>query len=1254
MEKRKQTIFFEGLIFYQRFVSFRKLFLLFTVCIISTLSLTAGTFQVLQNNSTWVTVSLPINDVPVADQGKYNTANYTQFRLIGAFMHDDMKKIHALMKDNPNGDGKNLYITQIDLSQFTIGDPNNSDWSPSNVSVVGGFRYFCSRYNALTNIIMPNTKVTIPVSLSYFCKDSPLITSLDFTQFTQVTDFSNAMDGCTALTSVVLPDGSLYTGGISFASFLASCESMVNPPVNFEKFDQISSLHSAFSECYKLETITFSASLNQPDVDLVQAFASCYALKSITNLDKFVSVSALQQAFQYCYSIEEINMPPVYTGNTLANTFNSCHSLVFINNLTNYKDITNYHHTFSSCHSLCYAELNSSSAVAVRNTTFASTNPNCLIYVVGGIPPSGWTREGVQAALSGWNIIEQSGTSYGDIKLQDYFTPATASGTRADGKTRPCNYHCPKSFTLKSGAKATYTREFTSNQLATAPTSTAPAKGWQGFVLPFTGIPDGTKIDPCSFLGDYLVAGYQGSNASGVLTFNVLKTETPYNEVINANVPYLILVKGSGSKSITFTSTSNTIPATPVTATVTNYFTGNPSASTLQKTDAAGRYNFYGTFLPVKKSNYYLFNKTDGDYFDKGVKNYTDSGTSTAQPNIMVNNTPGEGAPFRTYFQGVGANALPSLQIYVVGGLLDFNEWIGNNASAPAGKKNYWSQASNWTCNRLPYDYEHVTFRTGAVDLYVDHEIPASVYGTAGLARVCNITGIENKNLRILAGAALDLTENLGGKTTPIYLPTSGKVYVESETRGNSRVNGTLVLPKGATQTATVYFDSKSTNTQTGTNVATEERKWQYFGPPVVESAVRSAVFPTSRAWVRKYAHTVVRPEDDGIYYIYWTELGNNETLTANQGYEISVINGQNSKFEFTGDLVTTDQTTTITYRNADRYKGQWVMSNPFTTGVKFGDIVFTNIEKNVYLFNTGSSVEWKSGGSGGTGTAAGQYQTLPAYTAGQGKVIPSMQGFVVKMNTTTEGATGTIKLPYASSRENSMMKSFPKKDELVYTAIGLFTKDRETLLDEMSIYTVEGTTRGFEDGYDGRKVVSSNDLAWIYATEILPEGNEYMQVDAVPDIDGVQIDFKAQKDISEYALEFLHHHMENKYQRIILVDLQENKEIDITQDGTIYHFKATNETNPEKRFLIKTGDYTSVINPSSDENNVKVYQEDNAIYLVNTGTEDAEVIFFNLTGEKIYQVIVGALSTQNIKQQFNPGVYLVKSGNHTQKIILK
>ena len=470
------------------------------------------------------------------------------------------------------------------------------------------------------------------------------------------------------------------------------------------------------------------------------------------------------------------------------------------------------------------------------------------------------------------------------------------------------------------------------------------------------------------------------------------------------------------------------------------------------------------------------------------------------------------------------------------------------------------------------------------------------------------------------------------------YNTAAEAIRIQAAEPDGTLVNATFVAGAGSNVSATVELISKAKNTKAlSEGLTTGEMQWQYFGIPVAQFQLPNPPM----VWIREYVHGNSN---------HWLWLSGGSQMQAMTGYEISIPKEHDGKFEFTGQLVTTHQSYDVDYQASDRFAGQFVLSNPFTFGVNIAtgvEFQAGKFENSIYLFNTGSSQQWDghfSSEISETTNAPGQYTVFPQQTLSP--VIPSMQGFVVKLAEGNESG-GSISLKYDdNAAPNVALRSIREK---CYTDIQL-TSDG-FLKDRVWLYTCPNTTRSFDNGYDGRKMFSSARFAQLYA----PEEDANYQVKAVADIDSTLIRMKAEAGIREYTLFFHHNNLTDNYRELWLTDLATNEQIDITANGSVYHFTAGNEETAENRFLITTTRTATSIGNTPLANPISVHQEKEYVVIRNLSSENVNVLILNLDGRAVFSGTVTALSDRHVSTAAYPaGVYAVNILSGTESYSTK
>lgn len=167
---------------------------------------------------------------------------------------------------------------------------------------------------------------------------------------------------------------------------------------------------------------------------------------------------------------------------------------------------------------------------------------------------------------------------------------------------------------------------------------------------------------------------------------------------------------------------------------------------------------------------------------------------------------------------------------------------------------------------------------------------------------------------------------------------------------------------------------------------------------------------------------------------------------------------------------------------------------------------------------------------------------------------------------------------------------------------------------DRAWIFAVNGTTTGFDNGWDGYKFLSSSTIA----PQIYVPGTDggTFQIAAVPDLNETPVNFIPGQSI-EYTLLFTHTNISVLYKELYLVDNIANKKVDIYADGSKYTFNSTVGDIKERFKLIAvayptTTDSVVVTNPTEPQdttNTTTPEPQDTTVVTPPTDTQDSTIV---------------------------------------------
>ena len=523
-------------------------------------------------------------------------------------------------------------------------------------------------------------------------------------------------------------------------------------------------------------------------------------------------------------------------------------------------------------------------------------------------------------------------------------------------------------------------------------------------------------------------------------------------------------------------------------------------------------------------------------------------------------------------------------------------------------------------------------------DVVVDN--PAGVV----MQQAANV--VANGKLEVKAGSVLEIgTGRSVTAKSVINNAGQGGIRIKSEADAPS---GTLIF-ENAGETpieATVEMHSKASwDLEQPTNY---KYKWQFMGIPVQSLPALPTFYG---GFVRRY-------NEGGNGYGYeltkrWIQLQNEDDMEYLSGYEI--VQPTAKKYEFPGTLYNQNINMTLSYTVGADYPGQHLIGNPYTAAIDITAVQFgANMEETVYLYNTGTYNSWEGYNYGsnstttqdGTSYTAGQYTAVPKNTAGTGNIpgqIPAMQAFMVRTSGIGEGS---IFVDYNAVKQKNSTLQRAKKSPLPWMRFNLIGATADQ--DVMWLFSKEGSTRDYDNGWDGRKLAGDVGTARIQAIE----GNNTFQIDVVPDINNTIISARAGRNDTQYKLKIVNENMLSEYNSIYLLDSKTNTLVDISQNETEYLFTMTN-TSSEPRFKILTsaGMTTGLANTNVNYSNGKL--------TCPNWDELSEVKVFDLRGVEVSNLKISDLKNNAMDIGLCQGVYILKITNrnksqHCTKIIVE
>jgi hypothetical protein len=212
------------------------------------------------------------------------------------------------------------------------------------------------------------------------------------------------------------------------------------------------------------------------------------------------------------------------------------------------------------------------------------------------------------------------------------------------------------------------------------------------------------------------------------------------------------------------------------------------------------------------------------------------------------------------------------------------------------------------------------------------------------------------------------------------------------------------------------------------------------------------------------------------------------------------------------------------------------------------------------------------------------------------------------------------------------------------------------TASNRLWLFTNPTSTRCFDNGWDVFKMNCPSNTPNLFAVE---QDGSY-QIDAISDIDNTILGLKAGLD-AEYLLKFAQLNTENRYDEMYLIDLTDNKVIDIVENGTEYRFSAQPYTTNNARFKIVTSPVvtdgeitTSNDNAKSNQSKIDMKVYNNTVFVDNHTSSNGVVLIFNAEGKLISKNSFLPTSVNSYPLDVQIGTYIAKCVTETETITLQ
>ena len=425
---------------------------------------------------------------------------------------------------------------------------------------------------------------------------------------------------------------------------------------------------------------------------------------------------------------------------------------------------------------------------------------------------------------------------------------------------------------------------------------------------------------------------------------------------------------------------------------------------------------------------------------------------------------------------------------------------------------------------------------------------------------------------------------------------------IESSSSGDGSLLGQGNLTASGTVTAQRYISNG---------------QWHGVSSPLDGATAQSLYSSTANVYLKEHTESTNA-------YTNITSLGTD--LGDMKGLMMWYAGSAGETFDITGTLRTgTVGSADNLVRTIDGNANGWnFMGNPFPSAIDWDagtGWLKTNVGISVYLYNNGTWNSWN--GSTGTGMTSGN--------------IAMGQGFFVEV---IDGqTTGTLTMTDAVQVHNNVgfLKSKSAIEELIRLEVSNGTNTDETV-----VYFDNDATSGYDYQFDAHKLFSfDQDRPQIYST-----ANDNMSINVLPDENtDVPFDVKGLdgENMTIAATEVV------GFGNLMLLDNATGSQTNLVMEN--YEFTYSEDISD--RFLLF---FTTVNTEEELESNCEIYSFDRNIRVILHNQRDAEIVIYNLMGQKINQTT--AQSDITDITMYETGCYVVKVISHnnveTSKVIIR
>nr|WP_298992030.1 T9SS type A sorting domain-containing protein [uncultured Polaribacter sp.] len=588
---------------------------------------------------------------------------------------------------------------------------------------------------------------------------------------------------------------------------------------------------------------------------------------------------------------------------------------------------------------------------------------------------------------------------------------------------------------------------------------------------------------------------------------------------------------------------------------------------------------------------------------------------------------------------------------------LEFNPTVSPDGGIFSGSRsnqtsysNYLSiitDKSNWTSNTtdgealLPFSQEAFTINTtnwtGTTSSVWnlagnwDNGIPT----TSSLVTIPNVT-----NAPVISSGTEALAGNLTLQTGETLTINSGNALTVN---GNLTItdNDSFILNSGS---SLIVHGTSTGDLKYIRSIATTD-KWYLVSSPVVGE--NSTDFLNNAG--------------DGFGFIPQGGVGGTQFAigTYNDGWTYNSANftsglGFTVKTSKAGDLVFTGQMPTSDYAPStfDTTENYWVYGNPYPSFIPANENA--DATNNILTVNSATGQDelaeatiwfWDQS----------QTKYITVNQSSPARYISPTQGFFLK----TKGGSGDTKIDFKESMQSHQSTEVFNKSSRPEIKVFITNSSNS---DNTELYYINGTSTGFDNGYDSSIFGGGDNSFIIYSGLVTNSQGEKLAIQSLPDSDYenmvIPIGINADSGLNiEFTIEALN--LPNGI-NVYLEDRLKDTYTRLDETNSNYSITLTEKTNGFGRFYLHTKSSSALSTNDITLEGANIYQLDkNSLRVTGINSDVASIKIYSILGKQVLDHSFSSKGNSDISlPNLNTGVYIVQvateKGKINKKIVLK